>query len=95
MRMLVLLDACHSGAVTGTGATLTSEADKLRTRVSASNMTVLTSSTSNEISREDDKWNHDAFTKVLLDALGKDGDVNHDGFIWMTQLAHYVVTHAI
>jgi hypothetical protein len=47
-------------------------------------MTVLTSSTSNEISREDDKWNHGAFTKVLLDALGKDGDVNHDGFIWMT-----------
>ena len=31
--MLVLLDACHSGAVTGTGATLTSDADKLRTRV--------------------------------------------------------------
>jgi hypothetical protein len=25
--------------------------------------------------------------------LGKDGDVNHDGFIWMTQLTHYVVTH--
>ena len=30
---------------------------------------------------------------MLLDALGKDGDVNHDGFIWMTQLTHYVVTH--
>jgi hypothetical protein len=65
----------------------------LRRRVSASNVTVLRSSTSNEISREDDKWNHGAFTKVLLDALGKNGDVNHDGFIWMTQLTHYVVTH--
>jgi uncharacterized caspase-like protein len=92
-RVLVLLDACHSGAGTGTGSTLTSDAEVLRRRVSANNVTVLTSSTSNEFSREDDKWNHGAFTKVLLDALGKDGDVNHDGFIWMTQLTHYVVTH--
>jgi hypothetical protein len=65
----------------------------LRRSVSASNVTVLTSSTSNEFSREDEKWNNGAFTKVLLDALCKDGDVNHDGFIWMTQLTHYVVTH--
>jgi dipeptidyl aminopeptidase/acylaminoacyl peptidase len=84
-RVLVLLDACHSGAVTGTGSALTSDAEVLRRRVSANNVTVLTSSTSNEFSREDDKWKHGAFTKVLLDALGKDGDVNHDGFIWMTQ----------
>jgi len=39
-RMLVLLDACHSGAVTGTGSALTSNADVLRMRVSASNLTV-------------------------------------------------------
>jgi hypothetical protein len=56
-------------------------------------VTVLTSSTGDEFSREDDKWSNGAFTKVLLDALGKDGDVNHDGFIWMAQLTHYVVTH--
>jgi hypothetical protein len=92
-RVLVLLDACHSGAVTGTGSALTSNADVLRTRVSASNVTVLTSSTGTEISREDEKWNHGAFTKVLLDALGKDGDVYQGGFIWMTQLTHFVVTH--
>ena len=91
--MLVLLDACHSGGVTGDGSALASNADLLRSIIAASNVTVLTSSTSNEISREDDKWNHGAFTKVLLDAFGKDGDVNHDGFIWMTQLTRYVVTH--
>jgi uncharacterized caspase-like protein len=94
-QVLVLLDACHSGAVTGTGSTLTSDADVLRRKVSASNVTVLTSSSSNEISREDDKWNNGAFTKVLRDALGKDGDVNHDGLIWMTQLTHFVVTHVM
>ena len=92
-RVLVLLDACHSGAVTGDGSTLASNADLLRLTIAASNVTVLTSSTKNEFSREDDKWNNGAFTKVLLDALGKDADQNPDGFIWMTQLTHYVVTH--
>jgi hypothetical protein len=64
-RALVLLDACHWGAVTGTGSTLTSDAEVLRRRVSASNVTVLTCSTGNEFSREDDKWNHGAFTNPM------------------------------
>jgi WD40 repeat protein len=96
-RVLVLLDACHSGAVTGNGSALASNGNVLlgtiAGSIAASNMSVLTSSTGNEISREDDTWNHGAFTKVLLDALGKDGDVNHDGKVWMSQLEHYVFTH--
>jgi uncharacterized caspase-like protein len=92
-RVLVLLDACHSGAVTGDGSALTSNADLLRSIIAAGNVTVLTSSTSNEFSREDEKWNHGAFTQVLLDALGKDADENHDGLISMSELTHYVATH--
>jgi WD40 repeat protein len=92
-RVLVLLDACHSGAVSGDGSALASDADRLRSIISASNVTVLTSSTSNEFSREDEKWNHGAFTQVLLDALGKDADENHDGLISMSELTHYVVAH--
>ena len=92
-RVLVLLDACHSGAVTGDGSALTSSADLLRSIIAASNVTVLTSSTKNEFSREDEKWNHGAFTQVLLDALGKDADEDHDGLISMSGLTHYVATH--
>ena len=92
-RVLVLLDACHSGGVTADGSTLTSNADLLRSIISASNVTVLTSSTKKEFSREDEKWNHGAFTQVLLDALGKDADENHDGLISMSELTDYVVTH--
>ena len=69
-RVLVLLDACHSGAVTGDGSTLTSNADFLRSVISASNVTVLTSSTTNEFSGEDPKWNHGAFTHSLESANG-------------------------
>src|ERR1700730_4732977 len=93
-RVLVLLDACHSDAVTGDGSTLTSNAaDVLRLTIAAGNVTVLTSSKANEFSREDDKWNNGAFTKVLLDALGKDANENHDGLISMSELTHYVATH--
>ena len=42
MRMLVLLDACHSGAATGDGSALTSNADLLRSIIATSNVTVLT-----------------------------------------------------
>jgi WD40 repeat protein len=92
-RVLVLLDACHSGAVTGDGTKLTSNSDQLRSIISTGNVTVLTSSTANEFSSEDDKSNHGAFTKVLLDALGRDADENHDGLISMSELVHYVATH--
>jgi WD40 repeat protein len=92
-RVLVLLDACHSGAVTGDGSALTSNPDSLRSIIAGSNMTVLMSSTKNEFSREDEKWNHGAFTKVLLDALGQEADENHDGLISMSELTHYVFTH--
>ena len=94
-RVLVLLDACHSGAVTGDGSILMSNADLLRSIIAASNVTVLTSSTKNEFSREDEKWNNGAFTKGLLDGLGKDADKNHDGLISMSELTDYVLTHVV
>jgi uncharacterized caspase-like protein len=83
----------QTSAVPMPSSTLASNADMLRLTIAASNVTVLTSSTTNEFSREDDKWNNGAFTKVLLDALGKDADENHDGLISMSELTHYVATH--
>ena len=77
--MLVLLDACHSGAATADGSKLSSNADLLRAVMSASNVTVLTSSTSGESSREDERWANGAFTKILLAGLGADADENRDG----------------
>ena len=89
-RVLVLLDACHSGAAAGDGSKLASNADLLRSLMSASNVTVLTSSTAGEVSREDQNWGNGAFTKVLMDAFGPDADENHDGVISMSELTRYV-----
>ena len=93
-RVLVLIDACHSGAVTGDGSTLASNAELLRQTIATENVSVLTSSSSEEVSFEDAKYDrHGAFTKVLLDALGKDANDHLSGPVSTSELTHYVSTH--
>ena len=60
--------------------------------MAAGNVTVLTSSTAKELSREDENWNHGAFTRVLLDALGGDVDESHTGLVSMSDLTRYIST---
>ncbi len=92
-RVLVLLDACHSGATTMDGARLAVDATALRAGLAAANVTVLTSSSGREPSREDPAWGHGAFTKVLLDALRDPAaDTERKGLINTNGLAHYVAT---
>ena len=92
-RVLVLLDACHSGATTMDGALLTMDSTALRTGLAAANVTVLTSSSGREVSREDPAWGYGAFTKVLLDALSDPAaDIERKGLINPNGLAHYVAT---
>jgi len=88
-RVLVLLDACRSaGLIDGApGANLLSSA------VAAGNVTVLTSSKADKLSREDEAWQHGAFTKVLLDALSADDidiDPDRNGVISMADLTAYM-----
>jgi uncharacterized caspase-like protein len=92
-RVLLLLDACHSGAATANGAQLAANADVLRAGLALPNVTVLTSSRAKEVSHEDPKWGNGAFTKVVLAAMGKDADENHDGLISMSEMTQYVSSH--
>jgi uncharacterized caspase-like protein len=63
--------------------------------LAGSDVTVLTSSTADKLSREDKKWGHGAFTKALLNALSGSGgvDTNHDGVISMSELTAYIEKH--
>jgi caspase domain-containing protein/WD40 domain-containing protein len=91
-RVLVLLDACRSAGLIGA----LPAADVLRSVLAASNVTVLTSSTADKLSREDEQWQHGAFTKVLLDALSgsaNDLDTDRDGVISMAELTAYMAKH--
>jgi uncharacterized caspase-like protein len=66
---------------------------RLAARLAAANVSVLTSSSGREPSREDPAWGHGAFTKVLLDALRDPAaDIERKGLINAAGLAHYVAT---
>jgi uncharacterized caspase-like protein len=91
-RVLVLLDACRSAGLIGRAVP---GADVLRSVLAAGNVTVLTSSTADKVSREDDKRQHGAFTKVFLDALSSGNDIDKDrrGVISMAELTAYMAKH--
>jgi len=85
-RVLLLLDACHSGAV-GPGASA-ADVSALRSAVDMDNVTVLTSaSKTGELSQELPRWGHGAFTQAFLDALSGAADPSNHGVIAMSDLA--------
>jgi len=67
-RVLVLLDACHSGATSLDKSAQAVDAAALRQMLAAANITVLTSSGGTDVPRDDPAWQHGAFTKALLGA---------------------------
>ena len=90
-RVLVLLDACHSGATTSDGTTLSMDSTALRTALAAANVSVLTSSTGAEVSYETPELQHGAFTNALLDAFDDpEADINKNGLISTNGLAAYI-----
>lgn len=89
-RVLLLLDACYSGAASPGRSTMPFESSRLAHALAAANVTVLTSSSASEASREDPAWQNGAFTEAVLEALGTDADRNHDGLISANELADYV-----
>ena len=90
-RVLLLLDACHSGATTSDGATLAMDSTMLRSVLAAANVSVLTSSSGPEVSYEKPELQHGAFTKALLDAFDDPAaDIDRNGLITASGLEHYV-----
>jgi uncharacterized caspase-like protein len=92
-RVLVLLDACRSGGAMASGQALTGDATRLRTALVGPNITVLTSSSAAELSREDPQWGHGAFTKIVLEALSSRADANRNGLISVRELTGYLTRH--
>ena len=66
------------------------DAKALRAALADANITVLTSSGSTEVSREDPAWENGAFTRALLKALGKEADTNRNGQIDVNELTSAV-----
>lgn len=94
-RVLLLLDACHSGAITTIGEALMMDSTGLRIFLAGPNVNVFTSSSGYEKSREDPEWRHGAFTKAILDSFNPDhgADSDRNGLISCAELANYVTNH--
>lgn len=83
-KVLLLLDACHSGAVRPGGWATDPNAKALRDVLNMDNVTVLTSSDEKGLSEELPNWRHGALAQAFLDALTGAGDSK--GIIRLTAL---------
>ncbi len=90
-KVLLLLDACRSGAVAADGKALSLDAALLRRSLAGRNVTVLTSSDGTQSSWENKKWRNGAFTEIVLEALGRAADANNDGMVNVEELVGHVV----
>jgi hypothetical protein len=73
-KVLVLLDACHSGAVGAQGWATDPNAKLLQDAMDLENVTVLTSSKRNELSEELPEWRRGALAQAFLGALAGAAD---------------------
>jgi len=83
-RVLLLLDACHSGAVGAQGWATDPDAKVLQDAMDLENVTVLTSSKRNELSEELPEWKHGALAQAFLDALT--GAADSQGIVKLSAL---------
>ncbi|MBN1853483.1 MAG: caspase family protein [Pirellulales bacterium] len=88
-KVLLLVDTCHAAGITGAKSIWR---DPLYEMTSDEyGAIVFSSSLSREISVEDEKWQHGAFTKAILDTLANQkSDINGDGFLSLTELEQSV-----
>jgi WD40 repeat protein len=83
-KVLVLLDACHSGAVGAQDWAKDPDVKVLQDAMDLENVTVLTSSKRNELSEELPQWRHGALAEAFLDALK--GAADSQGIVKLSAL---------
>lgn len=88
-KKVLFIDACHSGGAKANVANINFEIEKLN--AAGPGLTVISSSTADEQSYEDVKWQNGAFTQALCSGL-QDGkaDANADSIITLMELYDYV-----
>jgi uncharacterized caspase-like protein len=86
-RVIVLLDACHSGAASRKNKGLTD--DLIRDLISDAGVVVMCSSQGAEFSLESKKVEHGFFTLGLVEALNGRADFNSDRYIYLHELDYY------
>ncbi|MCP5002974.1 MAG: peptidase C14, partial [Planctomycetes bacterium] len=97
-KVVLMVDTCHSGSITGKRRGAADITNILRDLVNAeSGVVVMAASTGNESSQESREWGHGAFTKALLEGLGQekgkaDADYDKDTAFTIKELDLFVTT---
>lgn len=93
-KRIILIDACHSGAAKQEGnKSANTDYQKIQKVISQTPPSIITlaSSSENEVSYEDEIWQHGAFTKAIIEGLGSKADSKKDNIIWVTEIVDYVI----
>jgi hypothetical protein len=92
-KALLFVDTCHAGKVTGRtkGSSDLDITDIIADfATDESGVVVMASSTGREVSIENGKWEHGAFTLALIEGLSGKADYNGDGTVYLTEIDNYV-----
>ncbi len=88
-KVILLVDTCHSGSINGAKRDLVGAIKSITS--SGTGEIIMTATTANGYSLEDDRWQNGAFTKAFLDGIGSmDADYNQDGSISIKEIDLYV-----
>jgi WD40 repeat protein len=94
-KLVVILDACHSGAVErdpGAARPLRPNASEFARELvrEDAGVIMMCSSTGQEVSIEDETIGHGYFTQALTEGLSGRADLNHDGSVYLNELDNYL-----
>lgn len=90
-KVILLVDTCHSGSVTGKRRGIADMSQEIRELVTTdSGVVVMTAATGKEVSLERKEWGHGAFTKALLEGMKGKADYDNDTVIDLKELDLYI-----
>lgn len=90
-KKLIFVDTCHAEGVGGKKTkTRAVDNDRFVKELQEANAVIFTSSRGSELSQEDPKWGHGAFTYALIQGLSGKADLIKDNKISMKELDTYV-----
>jgi len=88
-KVILLVDTCHSGSINGVKRDLVSAIKSITS--SGTGEIIMTATTANGYSLEDDRWQNGAFTEAFLDGIeSMEADYNQDGSISIKEIDLYV-----
>ena len=90
-KVIVFIDACHSGNIMGAGGNyINGLINLLTSTVRGAGSITFTSSTGKEFSLEDQSWGNGAFTKALIEGINGAASVDEEKEITYTSLSLYI-----